>query len=102
MLKPAGKALEWLIRRFRINEYNVDAVMQAILPYHETALFVTMVSILQIEYVPFNLLLWQKQEHSIGTLSTNGIVFFNIIGRRVAGLFSAPFARASSLWTGLC
>ncbi|KAG0073217.1 HEAT repeat-containing protein 1 [Linnemannia elongata] len=49
MLKPAGKALEWLIRRFRINEYNVDAVMQAILPYHETALFVTMVSILQIE-----------------------------------------------------
>lgn len=57
MLKPAGKALEWLIRRFRINEYNVDAVMQAILPYHETALFVTMVSILQIEYVPFNPLL---------------------------------------------
>ena len=76
MLKPAGKALEWLIRRFRINEYNVDAVMLAILPYHETALFVTMVSILQIEYVPFNSLLWQRQEHSIGTSSTNTVVFF--------------------------
>ncbi|KAF9125924.1 HEAT repeat-containing protein 1 [Mortierella sp. 14UC] len=49
MLKPAGKALEWLIRRFRINEYNIDAIMHAILPYHETALFVTMVSILQID-----------------------------------------------------
>ncbi|KAG0256973.1 HEAT repeat-containing protein 1 [Actinomortierella ambigua] len=49
MLKPAGKALEWLIRRFRINEYNVDAILHAILPYHETALFVTMVSILQID-----------------------------------------------------
>ncbi|KAK3840885.1 MAG: hypothetical protein J3R72DRAFT_169855 [Linnemannia gamsii] len=49
MLKPSGKALEWLIRRFRINEYNIDAIMNAILPYHETALFVTMVSILQIE-----------------------------------------------------
>ncbi|KAG0306063.1 HEAT repeat-containing protein 1, partial [Linnemannia gamsii] len=49
MLKPAGKALEWLIRRFRINEYNIDAIMHAVLPYHETALFVTMVSILQIE-----------------------------------------------------
>ncbi|KAG0240188.1 HEAT repeat-containing protein 1 [Actinomortierella wolfii] len=49
MLKPAGKALEWLIRRFRINEYNIDAVLHAILPYHETALFVTMVSILQID-----------------------------------------------------
>ncbi|KAF9097064.1 HEAT repeat-containing protein 1 [Mortierella sp. AD031] len=48
LLKPAGKALEWLIRRFRINEFNIDAIMHAILPYHETALFVTMVSILQI------------------------------------------------------
>ncbi|KAF9915291.1 HEAT repeat-containing protein 1 [Lobosporangium transversale] len=49
LLKPAGKALEWLIRRFRINEFNVDAIMRTILPYHETALFVTMVSILHIE-----------------------------------------------------
>ncbi|KAF9190434.1 HEAT repeat-containing protein 1 [Haplosporangium sp. Z 767] len=49
LLKPSGKALEWLIRRFRINEFNINAVLHAILPYHETALFVTMVSILQIE-----------------------------------------------------
>ncbi|KAI1320098.1 HEAT repeat-containing protein 1 [Mortierella claussenii] len=49
LLKPSGKALEWLIRRFRINEFNIDAIMHSILPYHETALFVTMVSILQIE-----------------------------------------------------
>ncbi|KAF9921975.1 HEAT repeat-containing protein 1 [Linnemannia zychae] len=49
MLKPSGKALEWLIRRFRINEYNIDAIMNAILPYHETALFVTMITILQID-----------------------------------------------------
>ncbi|KAG0355784.1 HEAT repeat-containing protein 1 [Gamsiella multidivaricata] len=48
LLKPAGKALEWLIRRFRIHEFNVDAILHAILPYHETALFVTMVSLLQI------------------------------------------------------
>ncbi|KAG0237384.1 HEAT repeat-containing protein 1 [Mortierella sp. GBA43] len=48
MLKPSGKALEWLIRRFRIHEYNVDAIIRAIIPYHETALFVTMVSILEI------------------------------------------------------
>jgi hypothetical protein len=49
MLKPSGKALEWLIRRFRIHEYNVDAIIRAIIPYHETALFVTMVSILEIK-----------------------------------------------------
>ncbi|KAG0335778.1 HEAT repeat-containing protein 1 [Podila humilis] len=51
LVKPAGKALEWLIRRFRINEFNIDAILEAILPYHETALFVSMVSILQIQYV---------------------------------------------------
>ncbi|KAG9319233.1 hypothetical protein KVV02_008218 [Mortierella alpina] len=49
LLKPAGKALEWLIRRFRIHEFNIDAIVHAVLPYHETALFVTMISILQIE-----------------------------------------------------
>ncbi|KAF9401164.1 HEAT repeat-containing protein 1 [Mortierella sp. AD011] len=49
LLKPAGKALEWLIRRFRIHEFNIDAILHAILPYHESAHFVTMVSILQIE-----------------------------------------------------
>ncbi|KAL1918828.1 uncharacterized protein VTP21DRAFT_2850 [Calcarisporiella thermophila] len=49
LLNPAGKALEWLIRRFRIHEFNVDAVMKCILPYHETKQFVTMVNLLQIE-----------------------------------------------------
>ncbi|RUS33557.1 hypothetical protein BC938DRAFT_471117 [Jimgerdemannia flammicorona] len=49
LLKPAGKTLEWLIRRFRIHEMNIDSVMQCILPYHETKLFVTMISILQIK-----------------------------------------------------
>ncbi|KAF8975950.1 HEAT repeat-containing protein 1 [Entomortierella lignicola] len=49
LLKPAGKALEWLIRRFRIHEFNIDAILHSILPYHESAHFVTMVSILQIE-----------------------------------------------------
>ncbi|KAK9703316.1 snoRNA-binding rRNA-processing protein utp10 [Basidiobolus ranarum] len=48
LLKPAGKVLEWLIRRFRINEFNIDAVMTCILPYHETKPFVTMVSVLRI------------------------------------------------------
>ncbi|CAM0135952.1 snoRNA-binding rRNA-processing protein utp10 [Umbelopsis sp. WA50703] len=49
LLKPAGKAIEWLIRRFRINEFNIDAVIACVLPYHETKAFVTMVSTLRIE-----------------------------------------------------
>ena len=48
LLKPAGKVLEWLIRRFRVQEFNIDAVVACILPYHETKAFVKMVSLLKI------------------------------------------------------
>ncbi|KAJ6649895.1 HEAT repeat-containing protein 1 like [Pseudolycoriella hygida] len=36
----AHKCLEWLIRRFRINEYNINDMIGLILPYHETSMFV--------------------------------------------------------------
>eukprot|EP00833_Pecoramyces_ruminatium_P000810 jgi/Orpsp1_1/1174842/evm.model.c7180000051637.1 len=45
----AGKALEWLIRRYKINVYNIEGIMECILPYHETAQFFNMVSILKLE-----------------------------------------------------
>lgn len=44
--KPAHKVLEWLIRKYRINDMNVEAVIECILPYHETPAFVRMVQIL--------------------------------------------------------
>lgn len=44
--KPAHKVLEWLIRKYRINEMNVESVVECILPYHETPAFVRMVQIL--------------------------------------------------------
>ncbi|XP_043288104.1 HEAT repeat-containing protein 1 [Venturia canescens] len=40
MLNSAHKALEWLIHRFRIHEYNRKEFMLLILPYHETRIFV--------------------------------------------------------------
>ncbi|KAG0048658.1 HEAT repeat-containing protein 1 [Gryganskiella cystojenkinii] len=49
LLKPSGKALEWLIRRFRIHEFNIDAILHCILPYHESSLFVTMAAILRVD-----------------------------------------------------
>ncbi|KAL6058638.1 snoRNA-binding rRNA-processing protein utp10 [Balamuthia mandrillaris] len=48
LLKPAHKALEWLLRRYRINEHNVTAIMECILPYHETNMFVRMVQLLNL------------------------------------------------------
>ncbi|KAL6308934.1 hypothetical protein BKA93DRAFT_724934 [Sparassis latifolia] len=45
---PTGKVLEWLVRRFRINEFNVKHVLALFLPYHESPHFAKMVTILHI------------------------------------------------------
>ncbi|KAG6334786.1 hypothetical protein ID866_4304 [Astraeus odoratus] len=45
---PTSKVLEWLVRRFRINEFNIDAVLALFLPYHESPHFIKMLSILHI------------------------------------------------------
>ncbi|KAJ2829921.1 snoRNA-binding rRNA-processing protein utp10, partial [Coemansia furcata] len=49
LTKPAGKAIEWLVRRFRIHEFNARDVLAAIMPYHETKAFLTMLTIITFE-----------------------------------------------------
>lgn len=39
-LSSTHKTIEWLIYRYQVNEYNVDALIGSILPYHETRSFV--------------------------------------------------------------
>ncbi|EOA85394.1 snoRNA-binding rRNA-processing protein utp10 [Exserohilum turcicum] len=46
LLKPAEKALEWLVRRFRIHEYNTECLVFTYLPYHNTPQFLALLSIL--------------------------------------------------------
>ncbi|KAL9095081.1 MAG: hypothetical protein Q9165_002684 [Trypethelium subeluteriae] len=46
MLKPAHKAVEWLIRRFRIHENNTQLTILTFLPYHESHIFLGLLSIL--------------------------------------------------------
>lgn len=41
----AHKALEWLVRRWRVNELFIDELILAIIPFHETLFFVRMVQI---------------------------------------------------------
>ncbi|KAI8974658.1 hypothetical protein BDB01DRAFT_853710 [Pilobolus umbonatus] len=49
LLKPAGKVLEYLIRRFNIQEFNIESILKCVLPYHETKSFVKMVVLLNIK-----------------------------------------------------
>lgn len=45
-LMPAIKAIEWLIRRFRIHEFNTAILITTFLPYHTIPVFMTLLSIL--------------------------------------------------------
>ncbi|KAM5482154.1 snoRNA-binding rRNA-processing protein utp10 [Microsporum canis] len=46
LLNPAVKAVDWLIRRFRVHEYNTGFLLLTFLPYHTTPLFLNLLSIL--------------------------------------------------------
>ncbi|GAA5933796.1 hypothetical protein JCM3775_000286 [Rhodotorula graminis] len=39
LLKPAGVVLEWLVRRFRVQDFNVPGLIALFLPYHNTPHF---------------------------------------------------------------
>ncbi|TKW56950.1 U3 small nucleolar RNA-associated protein 10 [Colletotrichum tanaceti] len=45
-LMPSIRALEWLVRRFRIHEHNTKSLITTFLPYHSIPAFVTLLSIL--------------------------------------------------------
>ncbi|EXJ61622.1 hypothetical protein A1O7_02051 [Cladophialophora yegresii CBS 114405] len=45
LLRPGIKAVEWLVRRFRVHVYNTNALLATFLPYHETNVFRNLLSI---------------------------------------------------------
>lgn len=48
LLKPAHKALEWLVQRFHIHEYNIDDLLMLALPYHESRIFIRVVQLIDL------------------------------------------------------
>ncbi|KAK7749227.1 snoRNA-binding rRNA-processing protein utp10 [Diatrype stigma] len=51
-LMPAIKAIEWLVRRFRIHEHNTSVLISTFLPYHTIPAFTTLLSILPSDLPP--------------------------------------------------
>ncbi|TNN26416.1 HEAT repeat-containing protein 1 [Liparis tanakae] len=48
LLKPAHKCLEWLVHRFHVQLYNVDALLRCSLPFHDTNVFVRVLQLLKL------------------------------------------------------
>ncbi|SDA02509.1 BZ3501_MvSof-1269-A2-R1_Chr12-3g03653 [Microbotryum saponariae] len=61
LLKPAGVVLEWLLRRFRVNDLNTASLIAMFMPYHTTAHFPSALNLIAEptlrEAAPFSLLL---------------------------------------------
>ncbi|SCV73190.1 BQ2448_7115 [Microbotryum intermedium] len=61
LLKPAGVVLEWLVRRFRVNDLNTASLIALFMPYHTTAHFPSALNLVAEptlrETAPFSLLL---------------------------------------------
>ncbi|KAL6235877.1 U3 small nucleolar RNA-associated protein 10 [Aspergillus navahoensis] len=52
LLSPAVKAVEWLVRRFRVHEYNTHFTILTFLPYYSTPLFLNLLAILPEDLPP--------------------------------------------------
>ncbi|OLY80501.1 HEAT repeat-containing protein 1 [Smittium mucronatum] len=56
LTKPAGLALEWLLRRFRIEEFNSKELFATFLPYHYTNAFLAIITAVRVPSADMNLL----------------------------------------------
>jgi len=51
--RSVAKCIEWLVRRFRIHEFNVPLLLGAFMPFHTTPHFARILKICNIEQHPF-------------------------------------------------
>ncbi|EME85551.1 uncharacterized protein MYCFIDRAFT_41337 [Pseudocercospora fijiensis CIRAD86] len=102
LLKPAMKAAEWLVRRFRVQEYNTEAVLFAFLPYHSSPIFTALLSILPHQLPPtFRFLhpyvTQQAQNpprHAIVMAASNVSAFFTAFSQHVLSVAQAKYHSA--------
>jgi U3 small nucleolar RNA-associated protein 10 len=90
LLKPGMKAAEWMVRRFRVHEYNTQALLLTFLPYHAQPIFPTLLSILPEQLPPiFRFLhpyvasLQTLPRHAVVTSASNNPAFFTALSEYV-------------------
>ncbi|RAL07400.1 snoRNA-binding rRNA-processing protein UTP10 [Aspergillus homomorphus CBS 101889] len=88
LLSPAVKAVDWLIRRFRVHEYNTEFTILTFLPYYTTPLFLRLLSIVPEDLTPtFKILNPYKKSninpprHPLLHSATTNKLFFAAINR---------------------
>ncbi|KAK5128781.1 hypothetical protein LTR85_000114 [Meristemomyces frigidus] len=90
LLKPAMKAVEWLVRRFRVQEYNTEAVLLTFLPYHTSQIFPLLLSIVPEQLPasfrwlhPYVASLQSPPRHAVLSAAINNPAFFSAFSQYV-------------------
>lgn len=93
LLRPAIKAVEWLVRRFGVQEYNTEVLLLTFLPYHGSHIFPTLLSILPDQLPanfrwlhPYVASLQGPPRHAILSAATNNAGFFSSFSHYVLGV----------------
>ncbi|KFY45497.1 hypothetical protein V494_00917 [Pseudogymnoascus sp. VKM F-4513 (FW-928)] len=109
-LNPAIKAVEWLVRRFRIHEYNTAFLLTTFLPYHTLPAFATLLSILpanlpsQYRFLhPYVRSLTSPPRHAIVFAATNDSNLTTLLNSYVVRICNARqnYPALISFWAGV-
>ncbi|KFX95934.1 hypothetical protein V490_03613 [Pseudogymnoascus sp. VKM F-3557] len=109
-LNPAIKAVEWLVRRFRIHEYNTAFLLTTFLPYHTLPAFTTLLSILpqklpsQYRFLhPYVRSLTHPPRHAIVFAATNDTTLSTLLNSYVVRICNARqnYPALISFWAGV-
>ncbi|KAI1620240.1 hypothetical protein EDD37DRAFT_171066 [Exophiala viscosa] len=85
ILRPGLRAVEWLVRRFRVHVYNTGALLATLLPYHETPIFQNVLSIIPANKLvnewkflnPYHKVAPSVPRHALIYTATNSDPFFS-------------------------
>ncbi|KAH8658708.1 hypothetical protein BGZ60DRAFT_382858 [Tricladium varicosporioides] len=109
-LTPGIKAVEWVIRRFRVHEFNTSFLLTTFLPYHTLPVFSTLLSILPSnipqEYKflhPYIRSLTSPPRHPIVHTATNNVSFTTTLNTYVIRICKSrqQYSALLAFWAGI-
>jgi len=111
MLRPGVKAVEWLVRRFRVHAYNTGAFIAAFLPYHEMPIFINALSIIPGSRLinewkflgPYHKATSNVPRHAVVYSATHNDGFFSFLNNYVLNACQEDAAHPTLLrfWSGM-
>ncbi|CZS94034.1 hypothetical protein WAI453_001374 [Rhynchosporium graminicola] len=109
-LTPAIKAVEWLVRKFKIHDHNTSFLLLTFLPYHTLPVFTTLLSILPEklpqEYrflQPYIRSLTSPPRHTIVQVATTAVPFASALNSYVLRICQARqnYQALLAFWAGI-